>query len=156
MINTIIWLGTLGVLYLLFIVTTPVKAPPPIRESFKVEITQADLDKANEKPVEAAAAAPAAPTVEFNPVDIEKGKAIYTTTCIKCHNKDPNIKGAIGPEMVDAPLEVMVAKVSTGRYPEKLPEGFVPKRTTKQMTKFPAHVPDVPSIHAYVQSLKKK
>lgn len=153
--NSIIWLGTLGALYLMFIFYTPVKPPPPNRESFKVELTQADLNK--EAPAEAEPApAPVAPTIEYNPVDIEKGKEIYLSTCIKCHNKDPNIKGAIGPEVVDAPIEVMHAKVATGRYPEVLPEGFVPKRTTKQMTKFPAHVPDVPSIHAYVQSLKKK
>ena len=93
--------------------------------------------------------------VETSPVDIEKGKAIYLSTCIKCHNKDPNVKGPIGPEMVDAPLELMQIKVTTGRYPDVLPEGFVPKRKTKQMTKFPNLAKDVPSIHAYVQSLKK-
>jgi mono/diheme cytochrome c family protein len=102
----------------------------------------------------AAEAAPA--IVESEPVDIEKGKAIYLSACIKCHNKDPNVKGPIGPEIVDAPLEVMQHKVATGRYPDVLPEGFVPKRKTKQMTKFPQYLKDVPSIHAYVQSLKKK
>jgi mono/diheme cytochrome c family protein len=146
----IIWLGTLGVLYLFFIVMTPVKAPAPRKVLAAVEVQKTVTEESKEE----AKAAPA--VVEVEPVDIEKGKTIYLAQCIKCHNKDPNIKGAIGPEVVDAPLEVMQHKVMTGRYPDVLPEGFVPKRKTKQMTKFPQYAKDVPSIHAYVQSLKKK
>lgn len=149
--NSFIWLGTLGALYLFFIFSTPVKAPPPIRVEKTVEVTKTDAAQA---PVEVAAK-PVAAVIETNPVDIEKGKAIYLSQCIKCHNKDPNVKGPIGPELMDAPLEVMQAKVLTGRYPEVLPEGFVPKRKTKAMTKLPQYAKDVPSLHAYVQSLKK-
>jgi mono/diheme cytochrome c family protein len=148
--NSIIWLGTLGVLYLFFISTTPVKAPAP--KKVEVEVVATEAPAAEAKPE----AIPAEVVVEAHPVDMEKGKAIYLSTCIKCHNKDPNVKGPIGPELVDAPLELMQHKVVTGRYPEVLPEGFVPKRKTKQMTKFPQLEKDVPSIHAYVQSLKKK
>jgi cytochrome c2 len=148
--NSFIWLGTLGALYLFFIFSTPVKAPPPVRVEKTIEVTKTEAAPAEvaEKPAEV--------VVEAEPVDIEKGKAIYLSACIKCHNKDPNVKGPIGPEMVDAPIEVMQAKVATGRYPEVLPEGFVPKRKTKQMTKLPQYLKDVPSIHAYVQSIKKK
>ncbi|WP_408095707.1 hypothetical protein ACJVC5_11740 [Peredibacter sp. HCB2-198] len=89
-------------------------------------------------------------------VDINKGKRIWLSTCIQCHNRDPNMKGSIGPEVVDAPMEVMLAKVKTGKYPEKLPAGFVPKRKTKAMRPLPQHEKDVPSIFAYVQSVKKK
>lgn len=89
-------------------------------------------------------------------VSIEKGKRLYLSNCIQCHNKDPNLKGSIGPEMIDAPLEVMTAKVMTGKYPDKLPPGFVPKRKTKAMRAIPKLKNDIPSIHAYVQSVKKK
>lgn len=92
----------------------------------------------------------------FAQVSIEKGKRIYLTTCVQCHNRDPNVKGSIGPEVVDAPLEVMTAKVMTGRYPDVLPAGFVPKRKSKAMRPLPQFKNDVPSIHAYVQSVKKK
>ncbi len=146
----VIWLGTLGVLYLSFIIMTPVKAPAPRKSLTQVEVQKTVTEEVKEE----VKAAPV--VVEVEPVDIEKGKTIYLAQCIKCHNKDPNIKGSIGPEMVDAPLEVMQHKVMTGRYPDVLPEGFVPKRKTKQMTKFPQYAKDVPSIHAYVQSLKKK
>lgn len=151
MINTILILGTFGVLYLFVSFSTPVKAPPPVRVVEEVVETKT-TDSAEAAPVEAA---PAVAVVETHPVDIAKGKEIYLSTCIQCHNKDPNVKGPIGPELVDAPLEVMQVKVVTGRYPEVLPEGFVPKRKTKQMRKFPNLEKDVPSIHAYVQSLKK-
>lgn len=92
----------------------------------------------------------------FSQVDINKGKRIWLSTCIQCHNRDPNMKGSLGPEVVDAPLSVMTAKVMTGKYPDPLPAGFVPKRKTKAMRPLPKFQNDIPSIHAYVQSVKKK
>ena len=88
--------------------------------------------------------------------DLDRGRKIWISTCNQCHNKDPNIKGAIGPEVVDAPLEVMLSKVKTGKYPDPLPPGFVPKRKTSAMRPLPQYEKDVPSIWAYVQSVKKK
>ena len=91
-----------------------------------------------------------------NQVLIEKGKRLYLSNCIQCHNRDPNIKGSLGPEIVDAPYVVMYSKVMTGVYPEKLPEGFVPKRKSKAMRKIPKLEKDIPAIYAWVQSVKKK
>ena len=87
--------------------------------------------------------------------NLEKGKRLYLANCIQCHNRDPNLKGSLGPEMVDAPLEVMTSKVMTGLYPAKLPAGYVPKRTTKVMRKIPKLQKDIPDIYAWVQSVKK-
>lgn len=87
---------------------------------------------------------------------LEKGKRLYLNNCLQCHNRDPNIKGSIGPELIDAPLEVMISKVMTGKYPEKLPAGFVPKRKSRAMRAIPKLKEDIPAIWAYVQSLKKK
>lgn len=113
-----------------------------------------------EKPVTEAApvkpeAAPVEAVAPSTAPDLERGRKVWITTCNQCHNKDPNVKGAIGPEVVDAPLEVMLAKVKTGKYPDPLPPGFVPKRKTKAMRPLPQHEKDVPSIWAYVQSVKK-
>lgn len=156
--NSIIWLATLGVLFLSFVIMTPVKSPAPTQiPEPMIMVKKAKHGEAEAVAEAKAPAAPAEPIVyPMNPVDIAKGKEIYLSTCIKCHNKDPNVKGAIGPEVTDAPLEIMQAKVATGRYPDVLPEGFVPKRKTKQMIKQPQVLADVPSIHAYVMSLKKK
>ena len=94
--------------------------------------------------------------VSFADASIDKGKRIWLTTCIQCHNRDPNKKGPIGPETVDAPLEVLRVKVMTGKYPEPLPAGFVPKRKTKAMRPLPQFKNDIEAIHAYVQSVKAK
>lgn len=156
--NSIIFLATLGVGFIYFLFMTPVKAPPAVKIPEPMVMTKKGHTAVKEAPVADAAPAVAATPEAYpmNPVDIEKGQEIYLSTCIKCHNKDPNVKGAIGPELTDAPLEIMQAKVATGRYPDVLPSGFVPKRKTKQMVKQPQVLADVPSIHAYVQSLKKK
>jgi hypothetical protein len=44
----------------------------------------------------------------------------------------------------------------TGVYPAKLPAGFVPKRSSKVMRKIPKLEKDIPAIHAWIQSVKKK
>ncbi len=87
---------------------------------------------------------------------IEKGRVLYVANCIRCHNKDPNVKGSIGPEVVDAPMPVMYSKVMTGKYPVPLPPGFVPKRKSRAMQAIPKLKADIPAIWAYVQSVKKK
>ncbi len=91
-----------------------------------------------------------------NALMIEKGRKLYVANCLRCHNKDPNIKGSIGPEVVDAPYDVMYSKVMTGKYPDPLPKGFIPKRKSRAMQPLPRLKNDIPAIWAYVQSLKKK
>jgi mono/diheme cytochrome c family protein len=91
-----------------------------------------------------------------NQATLDKGKRLYLSNCIQCHNKDPNVKGSLGPEVVDAPLSVMTSKVMTGAYPAVLPAGFVPKRKSKAMKKIPKLKNDIPAIYDWVQSMKKK
>jgi mono/diheme cytochrome c family protein len=99
---------------------------------------------------------PVKPVPAATKAQLEQGKLAYMKACIQCHNRDPNVKGSLGPEMVDAPLEVMQSKVATGLYPNPLPKGFVPKRKTKAMRKLPNSLKDVPNIWLWVQSVKKK
>jgi len=94
--------------------------------------------------------------ISMDSATIEKGRKLYVANCLRCHNKDPNIKGSIGPEVVDAPLEVMYSKIMTGKYPDPLPKGFVPKRRSRAMQAIPRLKNDIPAIWAYVQSVKKK
>lgn len=91
-----------------------------------------------------------------NEAQINRGRQLYLSNCTSCHNRDPNVKGPIGPELVDAPLSVMTSKVMTGVYPAALPAGFVPKRKTKLMRKIPKLEKEIPSIHLWIQSVKKK
>ena len=144
--NTILWGGTLCSLFLYVLFMTPVKAPAP-----KVVVKQVASAV-----VGTAVAAEVAPKVDPQVALIERGRKLYVSNCISCHNRDPNIAGAIGPIMVDAPLVVMTSKVMTGKYPDALPAGFVPKRTTKQMRPLKKLEADIPAIHAWVQSVKKQ
>lgn len=96
------------------------------------------------------------PALNVDQALIEKGKRLYISNCLRCHNKDPNVKGSIGPEIVDAPYEVMYSKVMTGKYPDPLPKGFVPKRKSRAMAAIPKLKADVPAIWHYIQSIKKK
>lgn len=95
------------------------------------------------------------PSFSADQETIDRGRRLYLSNCIQCHNRDPNRKGPIGPEMTDAPLSIMTAKIMTGKYPEVLPAGFVPKRKTTAMRKIIKLEKDIPAIHAYVQSVKK-
>lgn len=148
-----LWLTTMGPLLFLAacnpkVQESPVATTPPTVETAPA----ADIPATDPAPIESA---PAPTEAEKVVVDLEKGKRLYMSKCIQCHNRDPNKKGPIGPEMVDAPLEVMTHKVMTGRYPDPLPSGFTPKRKTKAMRPIPKLKQDIPDIHAWVQSVKK-
>ncbi len=61
--------------------------------------------------------------------DPEKGKVVYDTLCIACHNPDPALAGPIGPEIKGASRDLLEARVLLGEYPQ----GYKPKRDTKIM-----------------------
>jgi mono/diheme cytochrome c family protein len=98
----------------------------------------------------------AEPSVPMDQETIEKGKRLYVANCLRCHNSDPNERGSIGPEVVDSPLSVMTSKIMTGKYPDPLPPGFIPKRKSRAMMPIPRLQNDIPAIWAYVQSVKIK
>jgi len=61
--------------------------------------------------------------------DPVKGKAVYNTLCIACHNPDPALAGAIGPEIKGASRDLLEARVLRAEYPQE----YQPKRDTKMM-----------------------
>lgn len=133
----------------LFIFSSCQKEAPVEKAEIMKVVPKPTMGDKNKETIEVAS------TSEENP-EHAKGKRLYMSNCLQCHNKDPNIKGAIGPEIVDAPLEVMVSKVMTSNYPNPLPPGFVPKRKSHAMRAIPKLKDDIPLIWAYVQSVKKK
>ncbi len=96
------------------------------------------------------------PLAQVTPADLARGAKVYKANCVRCHNADPNLKGNLGPEQIDAPFEVVVSKIMTGKYPDPLPKGFTPKRKTKAMTPLKNLQKDIPYIYAWIQSVKKK
>ena len=96
------------------------------------------------------------PLTKVDAAALARGAKVYKANCVRCHNADPNVKGSIGPEQVDAPFEVFVSKIMTGKYPDPLPKGFVPKRKSRSMTPLKNMKTEIPYIYAWVQSVKKK
>lgn len=127
--------------------TSPVPAPTTVEAREAAEANAGGTKKAA-----AVFVAEAAP--ESTPALVAHGKVLYESNCISCHNKNPSEKGSIGPAQAGTPWEVLKVKVVTGRYPEALPPGYVPQRTTKAMRAFPKLENDLPALWAYIQSFK--
>ena len=104
------------------------------------------------RPAEGEAPAAAAPaeteTASADPM-IAKGKSVYGSVCIACHNMDPNQAGAIGPDLAGTTLELLQTKVLKNEYPS----GYTPKRDTSNMVPLPHLEPDLPALAAYLDSV---
>lgn len=80
-----------------------------------------------------------------------RGKASYLSNCIACHNQDPRLVGSIGPEVSGSSLELLEARVIHQKYPP----GYKPKRTSGLMPALPFLAPDIPALHAYLNSFNQ-
>jgi len=81
----------------------------------------------------------------------QKGKAVYMSSCIACHNADPRVAGALGPDIAGSSKELIYNKVIENKYPA----GHQPKRTTKQMVPMPQHKDDIDALYEYLNSFSK-
>jgi len=77
-----------------------------------------------------------------------RGKQIYQSTCIACHNSDPKKSGSLGPEVYGSSLELITARVMRAEYPA----GYKPKRSTKVMAALPQFKNDLSALAAYLNS----
>jgi mono/diheme cytochrome c family protein len=75
-----------------------------------------------------------------------RGRAVYQSSCIACHNADPKKSGSLGPEVWGASLELLQRRILDAEYPA----GYVPKRSTHVMQKMPQVQKDIPALHAYL------
>lgn len=85
----------------------------------------------------------------------QKGKAIYQSKCIGCHNANPALPGSIGPALQGTPYEVLSFKVVEGTYPD----GYKPKRATNIMPKIPLRrvplsISEIRYLHEYLKDVK--
>ena len=79
--------------------------------------------------------------------EAERGRLIYQSQCIACHNMDPAQPGAIGPAVKGSSEELLRAKVLSGAYPP----GYKPKRPTQVMQPIPQLANDIPNLAAYLR-----
>lgn len=90
------------------------------------------------------------PKKTLSPLE-SRGKGVYISNCIACHNPDPRLDGSIGPAIADSGLELITHRVLTRSYPL----GYKPKRSSEVMPDFPQLKNDVPALHAYLNSFTK-
>ena len=80
-----------------------------------------------------------------------RGKSVYLSVCIACHNPDPTLDGSVGPAVAFSSLELITARVMRAEYPS----GYKPKRSSAMMAALPMYEKDIPALHAYLNSFKK-
>ena len=77
----------------------------------------------------------------------ERGRQVYLSQCIACHNPDPAQPGAVGPAVKGATKPLLEAKVVQGTYPP----GYAPKRPTKVMPPQPGLTPEIGALAEYLK-----
>ena len=87
------------------------------------------------------------PGLPPNPL-LARGRAIYLTACISCHNVNPRLPGALGPEVYGASLPLLNARILTGTYPP----GYKPKRASGTMAPLPHLRAEIPALHAFLNA----
>ena len=79
---------------------------------------------------------------------VSRGRVVYQSNCIACHNTDPKKPGTLGPDIFGSPLELIEARVMRAEYPP----GYTPKRQTHQMVPIPQLKADLPALQAFLNA----
>lgn len=77
---------------------------------------------------------------------VKRGRSVYMTSCISCHNSDPSKDGSIGPAIIGSSLDLLQTKVLHNSYPPR----YSPKRSTSQMVAMPHLEKELPALHAFL------
>ncbi len=77
----------------------------------------------------------------------KRGKAVYFSNCISCHNTNPTLDGSVGPAIKGSGFELLKARIQNLSYPE----GYKPKRDTKIMPKLPLSEDNISDIAAFLK-----
>jgi mono/diheme cytochrome c family protein len=75
-----------------------------------------------------------------------RGRQIYMSNCVVCHNPDPNLPGSQGPAIAGSSRELVEARVLHLSYPPD----YTPKRTTHAMRAFPQLAGHIDEITAFL------
>jgi mono/diheme cytochrome c family protein len=79
----------------------------------------------------------------------QRGEVVYRTNCASCHNRNPNLPGAIGPAIAGASRALIEARVMHAAYPA----GYHPQRKTHLMRPLPWLEPHIGDLTAYLDSV---
>ena len=76
----------------------------------------------------------------------ERGRIVYMTNCVICHNADPNLPGEQGPAIAGSSRELVYDRVLYLTYPP----GYTPKRPTHTMRALPQLVNRIDDLTAFL------
>ena len=79
--------------------------------------------------------------------EAERGRQVYQSQCIACHNPDPAQAGPVGPPVKGSSRELLESKVLKGAYPP----GYQPKRPTAVMQPMPQLADNIPPLSEYLK-----
>ena len=82
----------------------------------------------------------------------EKGRIVYMTNCVVCHNPDPNQPGSQGPPIAGSSRELIADRVLYLKYPP----GYTPKRTTHAMRALPQLANQIDNLTAFLEDAAGK
>jgi len=86
------------------------------------------------------------------PDSVEKGRMVYTTNCVVCHNPNPNLPGSQGPAIAGSSQALLEARVLHLTYPP----GYTPQRKTHAMRAFPQLKNHISDLHAFLAAAKQQ
>jgi mono/diheme cytochrome c family protein len=79
---------------------------------------------------------------------LARGRQVYQSQCIACHNPNPRLPGSVGPDLFGSSRELIEARVLHAAYPP----GHPPKRDTHLMPAQPQLKGDIDALHAYLNA----
>lgn len=83
---------------------------------------------------------------------VQRGRIAYVTTCMACHNRDPNLAGTKGPPIAGSSRELVEDRILYLKYPP----GYKPKRTTHNMRAQPQLKNKIDDLVAFLADAAKK
>ena len=86
------------------------------------------------------------------PDAIEKGRMVYMTNCVVCHNPNPNLAGNQGPAIAGSSQALLEARVLNLTYPP----GYIPQQKTHAMRAFPQLKNHIGDLHAFLAAAKQQ
>jgi mono/diheme cytochrome c family protein len=79
--------------------------------------------------------------------DANRGRAVYMSNCVACHNNDPARDGPIGPAIKGSSPALIEERLLRANYPP----GYTPKRKTALMPAQPYLKSSVPDLAAFLR-----
>jgi mono/diheme cytochrome c family protein len=86
------------------------------------------------------------------PDAVEKGRMVYMTNCVVCHNPNPNLAGNQGPAIAGSSPALLEARVLHLTYPP----GYMPEQKTHAMRAFPQLKNHIGDLHAFLDAAKQE